>query len=38
MMLYHRKSGALDKELETLEQCAPDYYRITNAMEKVLKL
>ena len=23
MMLYHRQSGALDKELETLEQCAP---------------
>ena len=34
MMLYHRKSGALDKELETLEQCAPDYYRITNGHGK----
>lgn len=34
MMLYHRQSGALDKELETLEQCAPDYYRITNGHGK----
>ena len=33
MMLYHRQSGALDKELETLEQCAPDYYRITNGQD-----
>ena len=34
MMLYHRQPGALDKELETLEQYAPDYYRITNGHGK----
>ena len=34
MMLYHRQAGALDDEMNTLEQYAPDYYRITNGHGK----
>ncbi|MGN0329518.1 MAG: LuxR C-terminal-related transcriptional regulator [Lachnospira sp.] len=34
MSMYHRKSGALDVEMLTLEDCAPNYYRITNGHGK----
>ncbi len=34
LMLYHRQSGALDKELAALEHYASDYYRITNGHGK----
>ena len=34
MMLYHRQAGALDEEINALEKCAPDYYRITNGHGK----
>lgn len=30
LMMFHRKSGDLDKELEELNQCMPHYYKITN--------
>lgn len=32
--LYHREAGCLDKEMSMLEQCAPEYYRITNGHGK----
>ncbi|SEW40597.1 helix-turn-helix transcriptional regulator [[Clostridium] fimetarium] len=34
MALYHTQSGMLDNELNTLEVCAPNYYRITNGHGK----
>ena len=30
LMMFHRKSGDLDKELEEMNQCMPHYYKITN--------
>lgn len=30
LMMFHRKSGELDKELEEMNQCMPHYYKITN--------
>ena len=30
LMMFHRKSGDLDKELEEMNQCVPHYYKITN--------
>ena len=30
LMMFHRKSGDLDKELEEMNQCMPYYYKITN--------
>ena len=29
LMMFHRKSGDLDKELEEMNQCMPHYYKIT---------
>lgn len=34
LSLYHRKCGALDVEMLTLEDVAPNYYRITNGHGK----
>lgn len=34
MSLYHKQPGALDLETLTLENCAPNYYRITNGHGK----
>ena len=30
LMMFHRKSGDLDKELEEMNQCMPHYYKIAN--------
>ena len=30
LMMFYRKSGDLDKELEEMNQCMPHYYKITN--------
>lgn len=30
LMMFHRKSGELDKELKEMNQCMPHYYKITN--------
>jgi LuxR family transcriptional regulator, maltose regulon positive regulatory protein len=30
LMMFHRKSGDLDKELEEMNQCMSHYYKITN--------
>ena len=30
LMMFHRKSGDLEKELEEMNQCMPHYYKITN--------
>lgn len=30
LMMFHRKSADLDKELEEMNQCMPHYYKITN--------
>ena len=30
LMMFHRNSGDLDKELEEMNQCMPHYYKITN--------
>ena len=34
MALYHRRIGGLDVEMFSLEDCAPNYYRITNGHGK----
>lgn len=34
MCLYHNECGMLDNEINTLEMCAPNYYRITNGHGK----
>lgn len=34
MSLYHRTSGSLEHEMCLLNDCAPDYYRITNGHGK----
>ena len=30
LMMFHREPGALEKELEEMEECMPHYYRITD--------
>ncbi|MDO5403567.1 MAG: LuxR C-terminal-related transcriptional regulator [Eubacteriales bacterium] len=34
LSLYHKAEGALDTELVNIDECAPDYYRITNGHGK----
>lgn len=34
LSLYHKKPGTLDQELSMIEDCAPNYYRLTNGHGK----